>query len=130
MRIRAFPFLLALAAFISAALSSPRSWAAPGDLYDGGLNRNKVYRFTPDGAGEDFVAGPYADYLAFDSRGNLFVSDQDFPTRIAKITPNRTITTFASGLSPTGIAFDEAGNLYAGDRTTNSILKFTPEGNR
>jgi hypothetical protein len=123
--------LVSFLAIISGTAFSPQHLAAaPGDLYDGGLNQNVVYRFTPTGSQHVFVSGPYADYLAFDAKGNLFVSDLRDPPRISKITPGGTITTFAPGLVPTGLAFDQAGNLFAGDRTTNSIFRYTPSGDR
>ena len=123
--------LVSFLAIISGTAFSPQHLAAaPGDLYDGGLNQNVVYRFTPTGSQDVFVSGPFADYLAFDAKGNLFVSDLRDPPRISKITPGGTITTFAPGLVPTGLAFDQAGNFFAGDRTTNSIFRYTPSGDR
>ena len=67
-----------------------------------------------------------ADWLAFDSKGNLFASTA---TGIAKIAPNGTIDpAFATGLIPTGLAFDAAGNLYAGDGNAGKVFKITPTG--
>ena len=57
--------------------------------------------------------------LAFDSAGNLFVTDWDAPLgdfKVYKFTPGGARTTFASGLNgPVSLAFDTAGNLFVGD---------------
>jgi sugar lactone lactonase YvrE len=119
---------------LAAELSLTSIQAAAGDLYDGGLNSHAIYRFTP--AGEPppptvFVsnADPNfhdADWLAFDSKGNLFASTA---TAIAKIAPNGTIDpSFATGLIPTGLAFGAAGNLYAADANAGKVFKITPAG--
>src|ERR1700704_2559623 len=119
------------ASLLAAEFSVSSIQAAAGDLYDGGLNTHAIYKFTPAGVKSTFVsnANPNfndADWLAFDSKGNLFVSTA---TAIAKITPNGTITpSFATGLIPTGLAFDAAGNLYAGDGNAGKVLKITPTG--
>jgi sugar lactone lactonase YvrE len=69
-----------------------------------------------------------ADWLAFDSKGNLFASTA---TAIAKIAPNGTINpSFATGLIPRGLAFDAAGNLYAGDANAGKVFKITPAGTK
>lgn len=129
MKIRALRTIAMLAGV--AAATAPQLSAAPGDLYDGGLNNLAVYRITPTGAVSTFVSGPYADYLAFDWSGNLYVSDKTASgPRIAKITPGGAITTFASGLRPSGLAFDANGNLFAGDESTGSIFKYAPNGTR
>jgi len=106
--------------------------AAAGDLYDGGLNSHAIYKFTPAGVKSTFVSNSDpnfndADWLAFDSKGNLFASTA---TAIAKITPGGTIDpSFATGLLPTGLAFDAAGNLYAGSSSAGGkVFKITPTG--
>lgn len=67
--------------------------------------------------------------LAFDSAGNLFVSNQGDNT-ILKFSPDGTRSVFASTVLniPTGLAFDSVGNLYAANYGDNTIAKFTPEG--
>jgi len=123
-------FLFAVA-LLTAHLSSVSVRAAAGDLYDGGLNSHAIYKFTPAGVQTVFVSSSDpnfndADWLAFDSKGNLFASTA---TAIAKIAPNGTINpSFATGLIPTGLAFDAAGNLYAGDGTAGKVFKITPTG--
>ncbi len=80
-------------------------------------------------------------YAAFDSAGNLFVSDWSNQT-IRKITPAGVVTTFAgqpqvqgsvdgpagSALfsSPRGLVFDASGNLFVGENFR--IRKITPAG--
>jgi hypothetical protein len=116
---------------LAAEVSLVSIQAAAGDLYDGGLNSHAIYRFTPAGVQTIFVSSSDpnfndADWLAFDSKGNLFASTA---TAIEKITPNGTINpSFATGLNPTGLAFDAAGNLYAGDATAGKVFKITPTG--
>jgi sugar lactone lactonase YvrE len=121
------------AGLLAAELSLTSIYAAAGDLYDGGLNSHAIYKFTPAGIQTVFVsnADPNfndADWLAFDSKGNLFASTA---TAIAKIAPNGTINpSFATGLIPTGLAFDAAGNLYAGDANAGKVYKITPSGTK
>ena len=121
-KISVFAFVIGLC-FASANLSI--LMAAPGDLYDGGLNSGNLYRFTPSGGSPTVFVALASDWLAFDIKGNLFAAANN---RIAKITPNGAITTFTSGLAPSGLAFDAAGILYAGDTSTGKIFKFTPSG--
>jgi hypothetical protein len=74
--------------------------------------------------------------LAFDSEGNLFVSNSgtngSLKNTIVKFTSDGVRSTFAtafSGLSsPQGLAFDSAGNLYVANSGNGTIEKFTPEG--
>ena len=126
-----FKGILFAATLLAAEFCLTPVQAAPGDLYDGGLNSHAIFKFTPAGVKSTFVsnADPNfndTDWLAFDSKGNLFASTA---TAIAKITPNGTITpSFATGLIPTGLAFDAAGNLYAGDPTASKVFKITPTG--
>jgi DNA-binding beta-propeller fold protein YncE len=71
--------------------------------------------------------------LAFDSAGNLFVSN-DGNNSIMKFTPGGTGTVFATYptdpnlFAPEGLAFDKAGNLYVANWFGNTIEKFTPDG--
>jgi sugar lactone lactonase YvrE len=121
-----FKGILFAATLLAAEFCLTSVQAAAGDLYDGGLNSHAIYKFTPAGVQTTFVSGIDADWLAFDSKGNLFASTS---TAIAKITPNGTITpSFATGLIPTGLAFDAAGNLYAGDANAGKVFKITPTG--
>jgi sugar lactone lactonase YvrE len=70
-------------------------------------------------------------FMAFDSSGNLYVSQQA-GTTVNKITPGGVVSTFATGLSgPTGLAFDTSGNLYVANYNNGSgttVSKITPGG--
>jgi len=81
--------------------------------------------------------------LAFDTRGNLFVSDANNDT-IRKITANGIVTTFAgaAGLdgsadgsvtaarfrSPAELVFDQKGNLFVADSLNQVIREITTNG--
>src|SRR2546421_399026 len=123
--------LLALLLFTAAACYSTQ--AAPGDLYDGGLSDQKIYKFDTAGNPTVFVSDSATfqpDWLAFDSKGNLFASNPA-NSAISKIPPNgSTITDFDTGINPGDLAFDAAGNLFAIDGTSGSIFKYTPSGAR
>jgi sugar lactone lactonase YvrE len=68
--------------------------------------------------------------MAFNSAGNLFVSDSSNGA-IYEFTPGGVQSTFASGFSsPGGLAFDRAGNLFATDGGSGNIYEFTPGGVR
>jgi hypothetical protein len=86
-------------------------------------------------------------YLAFDSLGNLYVTDQQINCAVRKIDPSgTTITTFAgkpgdcgffgdgkvatkAKLSfPLGLAFDSQGNLYISDVGNNRVRKVDTSG--
>jgi uncharacterized protein YecT (DUF1311 family)/sugar lactone lactonase YvrE len=72
----------------------------------------------------------HARNLAFDDKGNLFVSDEDNHS-ILKFTPEGKKSTFASGLgNPVHLTFDDKGNLFVADDDNHSILKFTFEGKK
>ncbi len=117
-----------LAFSLITAASCYSAHAAAGDLYDGGLNALAIYKFDSAGNRTVFKSGIYADWLAFDSKGNLFAADPS-DNVILKITPAGEQTNFATGIMPAGIAFDAAGNLFAIDTAgTGSILKYTPSG--
>ena len=110
-----FKRIMCAAGLLAAEFSLSSVQAAAGDLYDGGLNSHAIYKFTPAGVKTTFASPIDADWVAFDSKGNLFAS---VSTKIAKIAPNGSINpsfATATGFIPTGLAFDAAGNLYAGD---------------
>jgi sugar lactone lactonase YvrE len=101
--------------------------ASAGDLYSGQLSNKEVDKFTPAGTKSIFVSGFFADALAFDVRGNLFVADTQ-RGKIVKVTPGGVATDFATIGNPMGLAFDAAGNLFVSDASTQSIIKLTPAG--
>ena len=66
--------------------------------------------------------------LAFDSAGNLFVTDGG---SILEFTPYGAGTIFASGLGrAVGLAFDSTGNLFVADQLSGNVDKFTASGMR
>ena len=106
------------------AVSAENLFVAAGD--------GNIYEYTTNGAQSTFASGLSGDEegLAFDSAGNLFVSDAG-NSAIYKFTTNGMRSTFASGLNtPRGLAFDAAGNLYEADAGSGNIYKFTPAGSR
>jgi sugar lactone lactonase YvrE len=78
----------------------------------------------------------FAEGLATDSAGNLFVSSQKFDdteSTIYKVTPGGTVSSFGSVPGQCfGLTFDSAGNLFVAGAdptlTYGTIYKFTPEG--
>jgi len=121
--------------FLALVSASPSARATAGQLYSGGLNTHKVYRFSSSGVQSTFVTAPPTepnaeyDSIAFDSKGNLFVSDPQNKV-LLKITPGGTKTTFDSGYAPAGLAFNDAGNLFVGDSGFGNIYKYLPNGTK
>lgn len=122
--------LVCLALFGAVLFGAHNIIAAAGDLYVGGLNDHKIYRFDTSANRTTFVTLSNAespDYLAFDAKGNLFAASN---TSILKISPAGSVSTFATGVIPGGLAFDSNGILYAIDTGTGNIYKYTPTGTR
>jgi sugar lactone lactonase YvrE len=65
--------------------------------------------------------------LAFDARGNLFLSDRG-NRAVRRIDSEGTITTVAKIGQPEGIAFDAAGALYAADSKSNRVRRVDRKG--
>jgi hypothetical protein len=109
----------------------PSGWglAAVGDF---NADSKPDYVLSQHGVRTTFASGlsyPYA--LAFDSAGNLFVTEPSSGGgHIDKFTPNGTRSTFAELGEPLGLAFDSAGNLFVADGDSGNIYKFTPGGAR
>ena len=119
-----FSFLLAV--IVASVPSDVR--ASAGDLYSGQLSHKEIDKFTPAGGTPTvFVSGFFADALAFDVQGNLFVADTG-RGKIVKVTPGGVATDFAAIGKPNGLAFDATGNLFVSDENTGSIIKLTPTG--
>lgn len=111
------------------AVGASTANAAPGDLFETDTNSGNIYKFAPDGMRTTFASGLAAPIgLAFDSAGNLFVTNNGDP--IDKFAPDGTQSTFAvlDNAAMRGLAFDSAGNLFAADGNNNTIYKFTPDG--
>jgi sugar lactone lactonase YvrE len=65
--------------------------------------------------------------LAFDARGNLFLSDRG-NRAVRRIDGERTITTVVKLGAPEGIAFDAAGALYVADAASNRVRRVDRKG--
>ena len=95
-------------------------------------NTNTVSQIGPNGTQSTFANSglntPYG--LAFDSSGNLYVSNQGNQT-IRKFSSTGTdLGNFATtGLNgPAGVAFDSLGNLYVANLNNNTIRRFSSTG--
>lgn len=94
-----------------------------------------IYRIATGGA-VSIIAGPDQGLdgpsgLAFDSTGNLFVTNNGTNT-ISKITPSGAISTFIDAqqglLGPTALTFDSNGNLFVANTGGDAVMKITPDG--
>jgi hypothetical protein len=125
----------ALLVGVALCLSWGTVLAAGGDLYVvAGFrttgDKERVIKFAPGTTGSTFVTSsrPYA--LAFDSSGNLVMSDTLLHA-IIKVAPNGTTTTFTNALvTPLGLAIDSGGNIFVADLHDNAIYKFASDGTR
>jgi hypothetical protein len=117
--------------------SRPMPWAlafdSAGNLFVSDLDKNNIYKFTPNGIRSTFASELRGQALACDSEDNLFVATTSGD--IYKFTPGGTQSTFASGLNTNFIALDSAGNLFVSDGgsgvpNSGNIYKFTPDGTR
>jgi uncharacterized protein (TIGR03437 family) len=88
-----------------------------------------VWGYSGDGgpANKAALAAPSA--LAFDSAGNLYISDLG-NTNIRKITPDGNIQTVVSNISAPSIAVDAAGTIYYPDYVTSTVQKILANGTR
>ncbi len=146
----------------SANLNSPSVVAvdSSGNLYIADTNNRRIRKVTPGGTistyagngngnfsgdgGSALSAGiPAPAGLAFDSSGNLYVSDSS--NRVRKITASGVISTFAGSggtgsagdggaatsatlSTPAGLAVDAAGNLYISDESSSKVRKVNATG--
>ena len=96
----------------------------------------KILKFTWDGVQSTRASGLLQPQgLAFDSAGNLFVSDLStsvIGSVIYKFKPTGVSgSIFASGLNfPIDLAFDSSGNLFVADYGSGHIYKLKPDGGR
>ena len=115
---------------ICTSASAQNLFVSGGDAIGG-----KIFEFKPNGLQSIFASGlRQPQSLAFNSAGNLFVSDQGnnlIGSVIYEFKPNGVRSIFASGLTyPEGLAFDSAGNLFVAAGDNNSIFEFKPNGVR
>jgi DNA-binding beta-propeller fold protein YncE len=100
----------------------------------GGPDRNgNVLKFTPDGVGSVFAENCFqlAFGLAFDSAGNLYVSNYNSSTIKKFSSTGVDLGVFAGspGVNlPHGLLFDNAGNLYVANNGNSTIEKFSSTG--
>lgn len=143
----------------SASFNFPRDLAVDpaGNIYVADRDNRLIRKITTTGMVSTFAGNglnaltdgvgtaasfKYPLHLAFDSSGNLFVSDYA-GNAIRKIEPNGNVTTFAGNGSigtadgqgtaatfygPTGLCMDASNNLYVSDRENRRIRRITSGG--
>jgi hypothetical protein len=104
------------------------------NMFVGSYGNHDVEEF-PSGSStpSSFAPVNFANDIAFDASGDMFVADQfngiidEYANHGGTLSP--TATTFASGVTDVkALAFDTSGNLFAASDITDDIYKFTPGG--
>lgn len=120
---------------LAASNSYGLAFDTTGFLYVATYGNGKIIKVDVNsGAQTTFFQLPAGNFfphgLAFDSQGNLFVSDPIVGGRILKLNPTGTsYSVVASGLAqPRDLAFDSAGNLLVSANGDGSIQKISPSG--
>ncbi len=138
-------------------LKSPRGLAfdAAGNLYVADTGHNRICKVSSSGLlsvvaggqkGFNDGVGSVARFssptdVAFDGRGNLYVTDF-WNHRIRKVTPDGRVSTLAGGTQglkdgtavaarfslPEGLAVDKSGHVYVADRGNRCLRMITPAG--
>jgi sugar lactone lactonase YvrE len=91
---------------------------AAGNLFES--HGHAIFKFTPEGTKSTFATGlKNSSSLAFDTKGNLFVSDTGSQS-IYKFAPDGKKSTFVTGIRGGAMAFDRSGNLFVGQGTAAS----------
>lgn len=88
---------------------------AQGRLYAGDSSTREVYRFNPQGQPEPLTKGGVgiATAIAFDSAGNVIVTDLEFPGRVLRIPEaGGDPTEIAQVNAPRGVAVDAKGEIW------------------
>src|SRR5437762_4180540 len=107
---------------------------AAGNLFERG--KDSIFKFTPDGKKSTFASGLNSNSgvynLAFDTAGNLFVSDEESHS-ILKFTPDGKRSTFTPEMSTSGV--DNMGYFAVGEPVEehgagNPIHKLNLDGNK
>lgn len=102
-------------------------------VYFSTQGNSSVYRMDSSGNQTLFTSAGWiqeASGLAFDARGNLFVSSVN-NNSIVKVSPAGQQSLFAAGgllAAPHGLAFDKSGNLYVACFTSNRIVRIDQSG--
>jgi sugar lactone lactonase YvrE len=121
---------LMLPAFGALVLTTGAITAGAADLFvtDGGLG--KVLRYTPDGVRHVFADVVAAEGLAFDTSGNLFVTDFNESIIFEFVRNGRVKQISSRPISdPSALAFDSSGNLFvAHNGTRPGIAKIASDG--
>ena len=90
-----------------------------------------VDSYNPGGRSVTYYVGESLSLpsgLAFDSSGNLYISNI-YSGTVTEVTPGGAYSTFASGFDqPEGLAFDSQGNLYVANNGNNTVSEVTPSG--
>ena len=102
-------------------------------LADAGGNNNGIYMINPAGRTSTFVNLDTALDVAFDTKGNLFVTQapggiEPGDNHVLKVEADGTISTFATLPSVRGLAFDSQGNLFVAGHLSNNVYKITSDG--
>lgn len=123
---------IALATFAEGEARAGLLFAAQGDFHTiNGGNRVQQYD-TTSSASQTFAGNlTYAQGLAIDSAGNLYVAETT-ANIIMRFTPSGVGSVFADGSDglnlPIYLAFDSSGQLYVSNYGSGSISRFTPGG--
>ena len=103
---------------------SLRPWGTPRSTSTARASGDPLLETLNDGQSEPYTAGS-----AFDSSGNLYVTD-DYRVTSASTRPTArsTASSPAACQNPLSLAFDSQGNLYVGQQATPYIAEFTKTG--
>ena len=98
-----------------------------GRLYASHLYRNSITRISHDGTQRELFASgvPSPHTLAFDARGNMFVSESNVDSRtISVVASDGFIYQFSNAfIWPTGLVFDSSGTLYVAHYGSGEISR-------